>query len=151
MDLVVPEVAAGVAELQEHGVCDSLPRERGARSPEGNGHLVLSSNGQDLLNLLLCVHLQDNVDYAGTNFGSPAVFSVSTGAAEVLFTLQVRGAFQETTMLHASCVLAMLTGTVSNASCVLAMLTGTVSKALSMVLQGRCLSPTMHKEIVGHG
>ena len=58
MDLVVPEVAAGVAELQEHRVCERLPRERGAGSPEGDRHLVLGRNGQDLLDLLLCVHLQ---------------------------------------------------------------------------------------------
>ena len=58
MDLIVPEVAAGVAELQEHRVCEGLPRERGARCPEGDGHLMLAGNGQDLLDLLLCVHLQ---------------------------------------------------------------------------------------------
>ena len=58
VDLKVPEVAAGVAELQQHGVGQRLPGQRGARCPEGHGHLVLGRDGQDLLNLLLRVHLQ---------------------------------------------------------------------------------------------
>lgn len=62
MDLIVPEVAASVAELEEHRVCDGLPGERGPCSPEGDGHLVLGCDGQDLLDLLLSVHLQDTVD-----------------------------------------------------------------------------------------
>lgn len=58
MDLVVPEVAAGVAELQQHRVCEGLARERCAGSPEGHRDLMLCRNGQDLCNLLLSVHLQ---------------------------------------------------------------------------------------------
>lgn len=58
MDLIVPEVAPGVAELEQDGVCERLPRERGARCPEGDWDLVLGRNGQDLLDLLLRVHLQ---------------------------------------------------------------------------------------------
>ena len=58
VDLIVPEVAAGVAELQEHRVCEGLPRQGGACSSEGDRHLVLGCNGQDLLDLLLRVHLQ---------------------------------------------------------------------------------------------
>jgi hypothetical protein len=58
MDLIVPEVAPSVAELEQDRVCERLPRQRGARCPEGDRDLVLGRNGQDLLNLLLRVHLQ---------------------------------------------------------------------------------------------
>lgn len=57
MDCVLPEVLAGVAKLQEHRVCDGLTRQRSACSPEGHGHAMLPGNGQDLLDLLLAVHL----------------------------------------------------------------------------------------------
>ena len=58
MDRVVPEVTAGVAELEEHRVCEGLPRERGTSCPEGDGNLMLAGNRQDPANLILCVHLQ---------------------------------------------------------------------------------------------
>ena len=58
MNLEVSKVAAGVAELQQHRVGQRLAGQGGACRPEGHRHLVLGRDGQDLLNLLLCVHLQ---------------------------------------------------------------------------------------------
>lgn len=58
MDLVIPEVFACVAELQENRVCDGLPGQRGARCPESDRHIVLPGDGQNLPDLLLIVDLR---------------------------------------------------------------------------------------------
>ena len=57
VDGVVAEVAPGVAELEQDRVGDGLPRQRRARRPEGHRHAVPRGDRQDLLDLLLGVHL----------------------------------------------------------------------------------------------
>ncbi len=51
MDGVVSPVLAGVAELQQHAVCDGLAREAGASSAECHWHVHLARNRQDALDL----------------------------------------------------------------------------------------------------
>ena len=66
MDGVVAEVAPGVAELEQDAVGDGLPGQRRARRPEGDRHAVPGRDRQDLLDLLLVVHLlgQQSADHA---------------------------------------------------------------------------------------
>lgn len=57
MDLILPEVLAGVAELQQHRISDGLTREGRASCPESDRHTMLPGNGQDPCDLLLRMHL----------------------------------------------------------------------------------------------
>ena len=61
LDIVVPEVLPGVAELKEDRVRHGLPREGRTRRAERHGRLVLGRHRQDLLHLVLVVHLDDDL------------------------------------------------------------------------------------------
>ena len=57
---VVPEGLAVMTELQEDGVCESLPRQRGACCSEGHWDFVLVRYGQDAGDFCLVLDLDDH-------------------------------------------------------------------------------------------
>ena len=75
---VAAEIFASVAQLEQHGVRDGLPREAGARRAEGHRHAVLGGNGQDAGDVLLTVHLRHKAFTAwGTAYNTGEMCSCS--------------------------------------------------------------------------
>ena len=61
LDLVVPEVLAGVGQLEQDGVRHGLAGQRRPRGSERDGRLVLRRHGEDFPNLFFVVHLDDHL------------------------------------------------------------------------------------------
>ena len=81
VDLVVSEVVfTSVTDFQEDRVGESLARERGTSSAEGDGDTVLLSNGENLLNLFFTGDFEDQF---GVESVERSVSSVGKGAHRV--------------------------------------------------------------------
>ena len=103
MHTVSPPVLPCVAELEQHRVCNGLPTERGASSPEGDWDLMLDSYGQDAGDLVLGVDLDHQLGVEPVEGGVCAIGKGPHSVCELPSLGHKAG-----NLLHEGCVSAIL-------------------------------------------